>query len=357
MPTASWPPSNSPPDGYSLTVGIHSARGFVARDRVGTLQRQADVVEPVQQSVLREVVDLERDVEADGRRRDPLVLDVDDHLEVRVLLDRLPQPLHRRLVDGRGDEAHLSGVVAEDVGEAWREHCREAVVHQRPHRVLTRRARSEVRTRDEDVGARVALLVEHEVGVLAPFGEQPRAEPGALDPLQPVARDDLIGVDVGPHQRHRAPGDDSNRFHQLCSKSLGVAKWPAMAVAAATAGDTRMRAAALALAALEVAVRRGGAALAGRELVGIHREAHRAAGLAPVESRGAEHLVEPFGFGLRLDRRRPRHDEGAHAGLHLPPCATLAAARRSSMREFVHEPMNTVSTSMSRIGVRAFNPM
>ena len=27
------------------------------------------------------------------------------------------------------------------------------------------------------------------------------------------------------------------------------------------------------------------------------------------------------------------------------------------MREFVHDPMNTVSTVMSRIGVLAFNPM
>ena len=38
-------------------------------------------------------------------------------------------------------------------------------------------------------------------------------------------------------------------------------------------------------------------------------------------------------------------------GLTLRPRATAAAARRSSMREFVHDPMNTVSTAMSRIGV------
>ena len=39
------------------------------------------------------------------------------------------------------------------------------------------------------------------------------------------------------------------------------------------------------------------------------------------------------------------------------PRTTAAAARRSSTREFVHEPMNTVSTSMPRMGVPAFSPM
>ena len=39
------------------------------------------------------------------------------------------------------------------------------------------------------------------------------------------------------------------------------------------------------------------------------------------------------------------------------PFATAAAARRSSMRELVHEPMNTLSSLMSCIGVRGFRPM
>ncbi len=39
------------------------------------------------------------------------------------------------------------------------------------------------------------------------------------------------------------------------------------------------------------------------------------------------------------------------------PCTTAAAARRSSMRALVHEPTNTVSTVMSRMGVPAASPM
>src|SRR3954451_13595972 len=60
-------------------------------------------------------------------------------------------------------------------------------------------------------------------------------------------------------------------------------------------GDERrdeVRPAALALTALEVAVRRGGAALAGRELVGVHPEAHRAARVPPVGAGLLEDDVE-----------------------------------------------------------------
>src|ERR1700675_3728271 len=56
------------------------------------------------------------------------------------------------------------------------------------------------------------------------------------------------------------------------------------------------------LAALEIPVGGRGAALAGLELVGIHGEAHRAAGLAPFEAGLEEYFVEPFGLGLLFDQ-------------------------------------------------------
>src|SRR3984957_13330008 len=65
-------------------------------------------------------------------------------------------------------------------------------------------------------------------------------------------------------------------------------------------------AALVALAPLEIAVRGRGAAFAGIELVGIHREAHRAAGLAPLEAGFDEDLVEAFGFGLLFYPARAR---------------------------------------------------
>src|ERR1700721_4086241 len=49
---------------------------------------------------------------------------------------------------------------------------------------------------------------------------------------------------------------------------------------------------------LEIAVRGRGAAFFRRQLVGVHREAHRAARFAPCEAGLDEDLVEAFGFRL-----------------------------------------------------------
>src|SRR6476646_6358783 len=95
------------------------------------------------------------------------------------------------------------------------------------------------------------------------------AAPGAAGEagLVPLAHVDEMSGD-GRRCRHR-------RRHQVCTSLV-------------------------ALPALEVAVGGRGAALARRQLVGVHGKAHRAAGLAPVEAGGLENLVEAFGLGLRL---------------------------------------------------------
>src|SRR5262249_20196188 len=70
-------------------------------------------------------------------------------------------------------------------------------------------------------------------------------------------------------------------------------------------------AAAAALAALEVAVAGADGVLAGLEAVAVHRDTHRAAGVAPLGAGVAEHAVEALALGLALDRLGARHDEGA----------------------------------------------
>src|SRR5258708_18237876 len=77
----------------------------------------------------------------------------------------------------------------------------------------------------------------------------------------------------------------------------------------------QMRAAFIALAALEIAVRGRGAALAGLEFVGIHGEAHRAAGLAPVEAGLDEYLVQALGLDWR--ERSEEHTSELQSPDHL----------------------------------------
>ena len=77
-------------------------------------------------------------------------------------------------------------------------------------------------------------------------------------------------------------------------------------------GTHQMRAAARALPALEIAVRRRRAALARLELVVVHREAHRASGLAPFEAR-------------RRGKSRSRPSASACAFTRPEPGTTIAS--------------------------------
>src|SRR5215471_19608402 len=72
-------------------------------------------------------------------------------------------------------------------------------------------------------------------------------------------------------------------------------------------GD-EVRAPAIALSTLEIAVRGGGAPLARLELVGVHAKTHGTPGLPPLKSGRHEDLVEPLRLGLLLHETRPRHD-------------------------------------------------
>src|SRR5205814_9681448 len=106
----------------------------------------------------------------------------------------------------------------------------EPVILERPRRVLARGAAAEVAPGEQDLPL---LAVELEVGILAPVEEEEVAEPAALDPLQELLRDDLVGVDVGPVE------DDRPRRHAPKGLHAGTVKCPASAVAAATSGETR----------------------------------------------------------------------------------------------------------------------
>eukprot|EP00958_Prasinococcus_capsulatus_P018438 scaffold2156_cov430-Prasinococcus_capsulatus_cf.AAC.3 len=170
----------------------------------------------------------------------------------------------------------------------------------------------------QDGGRPVGLAVEHEgllllaLSVVAQLVEGVHAQAGALDGLEELLGDDHVRVHVLQVQRRR------HALHH------GEGRHAAAAGAAAAGGRLgghrregahvreEVRAPAGALAPLEVAVGGGGAALPGQQLVGVHGEAHGAAGLPPVEARLHQHLVQPLGLGLLLDQARAGHHHGVH---------------------------------------------
>ena len=219
--------------------------------------------------------------------------------------------------------------------------------------------RAEVRPGDED---RVGL--ELDLAVADPVVEEELAEAGPLDPLQELLGDDLVGVDVGAVEHRDLPLDHVDGLigaPPFRRSSLPVPDVDEAALDRRGGGHPRadqMGPPALALAALEVPVRGRGAALALDQDVGVHAEAHRAARCPPLEAGGAEDLVQALVLGRAADLLGAGDDHRPDA--RRRPCGprpSHAAARRSSIREFVHEPMKTRSSAISVIGVPGSSAM
>jgi hypothetical protein len=106
----------------------------------------------------------------------------------------------------------------EDVAEARRDECAQAVVDHHGDRMLARGTAAEVAIGHQDARAGVGRPVEREVGSRMPLGvaaqvvEQRAGLLGAGQPEE-ARRNDLVGVDVGQVQRHRDRGQRGERAH------------------------------------------------------------------------------------------------------------------------------------------------
>src|SRR5450830_262206 len=350
--------------------------GLELGDLVGVLQGQADVVEALHQAPAGVVVHLQRHDDVDAAHL--LGRQVDGHLGARRRLEDLPDQLDVLLGELGGQEPLLAGVAAEDVGEPRGEHHTEPVVLQCPHGVLTRGAGAEVGARHQDGPGGVDRLVEDEGRVRPPRGEQAVLEAGTGDPLEVHGRDDLVGVDVAPPQRDAYPGVLAELLHgagppqavRASVRSSGLPygaatsprsatddKVPRMAVAAATSGDTRWVRPPLPCRPSKLrfdveAARSPGASWSGFIPRHIEQPALRHSAPKSVKIRSS-----PSASACSRTRAEDGTTSTRTPWAFLRPLTTLAAWRRSSIRPLVHEPMNTVSTLMSRSGVPGSRPM
>src|SRR5690606_20104420 len=122
----------------------------------------------------------------------------------------------------------LEAVVEEDVSKARRDDSAETIFFQRPRRVFATGAATKVFPGEQYAGALITCVIEHEIRIqrtlgvvlirlpdiqVTPFIEQVRAEARALDRLQELLGNDLIGIDVGTIQRSDKAGVLSKSFH------------------------------------------------------------------------------------------------------------------------------------------------
>src|SRR5882724_776881 len=363
--------------GSAEQPGLLDAAPFLeGADLVRVAQREPDLVEAVRETVLAERAEFEAHRLAAVRGRDDLLLEIDHQPESRESGDFVHQPVHFGLGEHDREQAVLAAVVEEDVGVRGRDDRAKTVFGERPGRVLARAAAAEILARDQDARALVARLVEHEVGIdpalglglarpalveIAPGVEQVGAESGALDRFQELLGDHLVGVDVGPIHRGDQSVQHGEFFHRRLVPYLHwrtSTKWPSIAAAAAISGLTRC-------------VLPPAPCLPSKFRFEVEAErspgSSRSAFIARhIEQPGSRHS-NPASLNTRS---RPsfsacaltRPDPGTTiASLTLDatrrPRTIAAAARRSSMRELVHEPMNTLSIRMSVIGVLGSSPM
>src|SRR5437879_826353 len=102
---------------------------------------------------------------------------------------------------------------------------------------LPRGAATKVGARHQDRSAGVLRPVQNEVVARPPVIEEEGPIPGALDPLQELLGDDLVGVDVRQVERRHAPGDAFDGLHYISSRTS--TRWPVNAAAAAIGGLIR----------------------------------------------------------------------------------------------------------------------
>src|SRR5204863_9337595 len=160
-------------------------------------QREADLVEPVQQAVLAERIDVEVHAERLIGGRYGLLLEVHHQAEARERIAFVEQAIDFALGEDDREKAVLERVDEEDVGVRRRNYAAEAVIDERPGRMLARGAAAEILPGEQDRRVAISRLVQHELRVLLPpVGEEALAEAGLLDGRKVLLGNDLVRVDV-----------------------------------------------------------------------------------------------------------------------------------------------------------------
>src|SRR5262249_37056796 len=218
------------------------------------------------------------------------------------------------------------------------------------------RPAAEIAIGDDDAGIPVDVPVEHEIRLRRTAINKSKIMKQEMPPAvaalapQKARRDDLVGVDIRHADRHGRSVQAKKRFHHgpIASWRTSVS-WPAMAAAAAIAGlirwvraplpcrPTKLR--------LDVEAQRSPGATRS-PFIPTHIEHPDSRHSKPARLKMAS---RPSASACAFTRPEPGT---AMAGTTARrPSSTFAAARKSSMRLLVQEPMNTRSMAISVSGV------
>src|SRR5712671_4819844 len=333
--------------------------GFIAilelRDTVAVAERERNIVRAGQQAFLAELVDFEPVGRAVGSCH-RLRFKIDGDAGSGRLLQQGAERRNRLGIKRHRQQAILEAVVEKDIAEARRHHGPDTVIVERPDRMLARRPTAEIAVRDHNAGIPVDVPVEHEIRlrcaaiVEAQIMEQEMPEAVAALAPQETRRDDLVRVDVRHADRRGRSVQAKERLHHgLVANRRTSVSLPAMAAAAAIAGlirwvraplpwrPTKLR--------LDVEAQRSPGATRS-PFIPTHIE-HPASR----HSKPARLKIASMPSASACAFTRPEPGTTIAGTTARRPSSTFAAARRSSTRLLVHEPMNTRSMAISASGV------
>src|ERR1700756_509180 len=183
---------------------------FVVGDVGLVLEGQPDVVQPFQQTMAGEGIDLE----GGGQplfTLNSLLLEINRELVPVLLLRPFHNLAHFFFRQYHSEKTILQAVIGKNIGKRGRDHRSETEIGQRPYRVLARRAAAKVLACYQNTDSLISRLVQHEsrifsaLLIVAPVIKEEFSEAGTLDALEKLFRDDLVRIHVVPVERsHQA---------------------------------------------------------------------------------------------------------------------------------------------------------
>ena len=152
------------------------------------------------------------------------LLQIDGHLVIGTFAGPPHQFRDFVVFQNYVQESVLRAVVGEDVGERRSDDGAKTEIGERPDRMLARGSATEILPGQQNARLLVTRIVEHKRLCtrrgLSPVVKKKLPKPRALNALQKLLGNDLIGVDIHPIERRNAAFVYTKWFHGVFATSL-----------------------------------------------------------------------------------------------------------------------------------------
>lgn len=170
------------------------------------LQSQGDVIQAIQQAVTTVLLDFEGDAQPHGIANLAL-FQIDRQAIRRMGLGFSKEFINLGFRKLDWEHSVLEAVVKKYIGKRWRQDSANAIIVQGPNRVFSAGSAAEIAASQQNTSILDRWLIQLKARVVRtivqepPVKEKELTKTGALDALEELFGDDLIGIHVGSIQR------------------------------------------------------------------------------------------------------------------------------------------------------------